>query len=301
LSSQIIVGTRGSPLALAQTQIVIGLLRKKHESQFDFQIKKILTEGDELSRKPGSNYTGKDSFTRTIDLALVAGKIDFAVHSLKDLPIENFDSDEIEVTSFPKRESPFDVLIPCKDKDTLRTLPKGAAIGTSSIRRAEQLRQFRSDFQIVEIHGNVQTRIEKLRTNSNLQAIVLARAGLSRLGLEKLGWEIPGRIMLPAAGQGALAIVTRKDDSQTKALVSKIDDKTTRVCVSAEIAFSRELGGGCNLPVAALARISKSTPRKLVLEGLIVDSAGMRRSKISGSPSKADYLGKKLASKLKIK
>jgi hydroxymethylbilane synthase len=306
LDRPIIIGTRGSPLALAQAQSVADLLMRG--SKFQVHIKTFKTEGDEFSRKSGTSTppsnTGKDSFTKTIDVALSRGEIDAAVHSLKDMPSENIKSSTIEVAAFPRRESPYDVLITKKGGDTLATLPRGARIGTSSIRRAVQLKHFRPDFEIVEIHGNVQTRLRKLES-SDLDAIVLAKAGLKRLGLSpRTARLLPKRVMLPAVGQGCLAVVVRRKDSRTKLIVTKIDDQNTRAAVGAERAFSSEFGGGCNTPVAALATISRKMPSQLVLEGL-VQQGGPRqakllaRSSIAGRPKDAEKLGRELALRLK--
>ncbi|MDA4129446.1 MAG: hydroxymethylbilane synthase [Thaumarchaeota archaeon] len=299
----ITIGTRGSPLALAQTQIVIDLLKAKSGTgDSGIQIRRIKTEGDKLSQGSQGFFAGKGSFTKSIDRALAEGEIDLAVHSLKDVPIVDFSSNVIEIAAIPKRESPYDVLVAKNGKETLRSLPRKAKIGTSSVRRALQLRSFRPDLQIVDVHGNVQTRLEKLR-DSDLDAIVLAKAGLNRLGL-KGGRILPKSIMLPAAGQGALAVAVRKKDSFTKSFVSKIDHEQTRQAVTAEIAFTREMGGDCNLPVAALATIRRSKPRKLILEGMVKrsdsrDTNGVARSRIMGPPKDAESLGEKLALRLK--
>lgn len=294
------IGTRGSPLALVQTQIVIDLLTRSLRSDQEFEIKKIVTEGDLASQKGYYSDSRKDSFTRTIDRALAAGDVDLAVHSLKDIPLGNFDSKEIEIVSFPRRDKSNDVLISKSAGETLSTLPEGAKIGTGSPRRAGQLIHYRSDFQIVEIRGNVQTRIEKLRNGSSIDAIVLARAGLDRLGLGNNGWDIPLQDMLPAAGQGAIAVAVRKDDSFVRNIALKIDDKKVRTCVLAEIAFTRELEAGCRLPTAAHGTLSASDPDKLVLEGLIIsDTSEIKRSKLAGHSTRPEALGLELASRLR--
>jgi hydroxymethylbilane synthase len=291
---------------LAQTTIVLKLLRSSRKN-LDFQVKSIKTEGDTIRapRKSDSeDYNKKSSFTKTIDQALIDGEIDIAVHSLKDVPIEEENSkpnssNDIEIAAFPKRDSPYDVLISKRQGDTLETLPRNARIGTSSVRRALQLKIFRPDFKIVQIRGNVQTRIEKLRSSKQLDAIVLASAGLKRLGIPtSIGKKIETRLMLPAVGQGCLAVAVRKRDRLVKSLVSRIDDKNTRIAVTAERAFSREVGGGCNMPVAALATLER---RKLFLDGLIQsnNSKGtIVRARVSGSPGKPEFLGKKLAGQL---
>lgn len=241
--------------------------------------------------------TGKALFTKKIDDALIRKEIDVAVHSLKDVPVESIDHGKVEIAAYPKREDPSDVLIG-KDDFSLESLPKGARVGTSSIRRAIQLKAARSDLKIVELHGNVGTRLKRLKS-SDLDAIVLAKAGLVRLGYRNVGAKIPFKIMLPAPGQGCLAISVRTGDSKNRRLARMLDDKDTRIAVTAERAFSRYLGGGCNTPVAAHAEINGS---KILLEGLV---AGKRRKGLvfraskSGSVKDPVGLGISLAAQLK--
>jgi len=294
------VGTRASPLALAQTKIVTDLLRKQKEgANFNFETIKIRTEGDVNGTKTATSSTssGKDSFTRAIDVALESCEIDIAVHSLKDLPADPLYG--LEIAAFPKRESPYDVLIPRIKGQTLGSLPGSAKIGTSSRRRAVQLRAARPDVEIVEIYGNVQSRIEKLRKEEeDLDAIVLARAGLNRLGFADFGSVLPKEIVLPAPGQGCLAVVVRKNDPQMRSIVSMIDDADTRSAVLAERSFSRELGGGCNTPIAALATVAKN---KLILEGMVESPKSdslVARSRMEGKRDEAETLGKQLAVQL---
>lgn len=305
----LVAGTRGSPLALAQTQDVIDLIQSKNPGVV-IEKKKIITSGDDLYRKKNPKLTGKDLFTRQIDLALIRGDVDFAVHSLKDLPAEKTigsKDKKLEIVGFPKRESPFDVLIAKRDGMTLQTLPENARIGTSSIRRAIQLKLFRPDFQIVEIHGNVTTRIKKLgRNEPDLDAVVLAQAGLKRLGIEDqyVDEVISTDVMLPAVGQGCLAVTVRANDRRTKRIVRSIDDKKTRFCVNAERAFSKELGEGCNTPIGALATIKGS---RIKLQGLIGGEAKSKRFKsdfvmrdeLEGNVADAESLGIKLARRLR--
>ena len=290
MTSIISVGTRGSRLALAQTRLVIGLLKEK-ERGLRFEVKPIKTQGDETHRKQLPDLTGKEAFTGTIDRALEEGEIDFAVHSLKDVPLKS--SRKTVLSALPKRGAFRDVLITRQRGMRLETLPPGSCIGTSSLRRAVQLKSYRPDLKIVETHGNVSTRIEKLRRG--LDAIVVARAGLDRLGIRRIIEELSTDIMLPAAGQGCLAVSTRSDDSGMKSLVSKIDHKETRISVTAERAFSAEFGGGCNLPVGALAQCKAGV---LTLEGLVADGEIVIRDSIKGSPAEADSLGRRLARKL---
>lgn len=304
MTRTIVVGTRGSVLALAQTRLVVRLLKRSNRSrEIKFETRSIRTEGDDLYRRTGSKLSGKEAFTGTIDRALEEGRIDVAVHSLKDVPVENFPKRKMELRAFPKRGSPFDVLISKRKGSRLESLPAGSKVGTSSLRRAIQLKSFRPDLEIVEIHGNVNSRIRKMRNSPELDAIVLAKAGLDRLRLLNEEEQVlPTEIMLPAVGQGCLAVAVRSDDAQTAKLVSKIDDVSTRECASAERAFSRKLGGGCNLPIAAFACVAKNG-KSLLLEGLVADqhadSNFVMRDSIQGSTKDAELLGEALALRLK--
>ncbi len=308
MSRTIVLGTRASPLAIAQTDLVVDLLKKKiGDRRFRFKVKTIKTAGDDLFRRPNSKLTGKDAFTGAIDSALIKGEIDVAVHSLKDVPVENFQKKKIAIAAFPRRGSPFDVLICRKKGSHISTLPFGARIGTSSVRRALQLKAFRPDLEVTEIHGNVHTRMRKLRNGiedrTMVDAIVLAEAGLDRLGLHKeIDEVLPEKTMLPAVGQGCLAVVVKRDNTETMELISTIDHKATRQAVTAERFFSFELGGGCNLPIAALAKIgTKSTV--LILNGLAVGKKRgnnlIIRDKILGPADEPESLGKDLARKIK--
>jgi len=284
---------------MAQANIVANLLKRKNKG-LKLKIMKIKTEGDSSTNNSKLALTGKDLFTRAIDKALEEKMVDIAVHSLKDLPVENSESSKLEIGAYPKRENPSDVLISKRSAGTLENLPHNARVGTSSVRRAVQLKHVRPDIEIVELHGNVETRINKLRT-SKLDAIVLAKSGLKRLGRSNMGKIIPHNQMLPAIGQGCLAVTIRKNDKFTKWLVSKIDDGDTRCAVSAERAFSKELGGGCNTPIAALATIRMG---KIVLDGLVEknetsQSSIIVRGRVSGQKEDAENLGKALAIQLK--
>jgi hydroxymethylbilane synthase len=301
-SRALVVGTRGSDLALAQTNIVIELLRHKLQN-LSIKVKIIKTTGDDLRRNPNSRLTGKDSFTREIDIQLIKGEIDIAVHSLKDVPVEN-ESNELEIVAFPKRETPLDVLISRKGSQSLRTLPPGARIGTSSLRRKVQLKVFRPDLEIIEMHGNVPSRIKKLRDGPlGLDAIILAAAGLKRLDIaNEIDETISSDTVLPAVGQGCLAVMARSSDDKTKRLVKLIDDEKTRACVMAEREFSKELGGGCNTPVAAYA---KPVGSRVILKGLFAGEEGsgntnfVIKDQIEGKASEASILGRKLGRKLR--
>ena len=289
---EIVIGTRGSPLAVAQAKIVQRDLQSKNPG-LQTTISKIATIGDSENMRRDQLSTGKDLFTREIDRALISGDIDMAVHSLKDIPVDISENNSIKIAAFPRRENPSDVLI-SKRGYTLNSLPINAVIGTSSIRRLIQLRALRDELEIVELHGNVGTRIKKLNS-SNMDAIVVAKAGLNRLGQNTLGESIPTSIMLPAVGQGCLAIAVRRNDTKTGRLARTIDHSETRIAVSAERAFSKFLRGGCNTPIAAFATIGHS---KINLEGLIERHNQIIRGRISGPIESPFRLGRALANQL---
>lgn len=306
------IGTRGSALALAQTWIVMEMLQKLRDGDQKLALTEriIRTSGDGSPRNQiPPTSSGKDAFTRELDEALRSGEIDIAVHSLKDVPIDAGENDGITIAAFPPRESPLDVLISRAGGKTIDTLPEGARVGTSSIRRSVQLKSWRSDLDIREMHGNVTTRIKKLRApESELDGIVLAEAGLKRLKIgEEIDEVISKEIVLPAPGQGCLAVSVRSNDEETKSIVRRIDDNETRKCVAAERVFSRELGGGCNLPIAALATLREG---EMTIEGMLAPSPSMlrgtdeknllRRGKINGPSQKGEDLGRQLARDLKM-
>jgi hydroxymethylbilane synthase len=302
MTQTFVVGTRASPLATAQTDLVLNLIRKNNtQSNSKFLIKTIRTEGDQFSDK--STRTGKELFTGTIDQALVDGEIDFAVHSLKDVPTEDFSEKGTRLCCFPKRGSPFDAFVPKKSGDTLESLPSGAAVGTSSSRRAIQLKNYRPDLRVIEIHGNVGTRIRKMNRFKKLDALVLAEAGLDRLLVSgKASQILRAEIILPAPGQGCLAISVRSDDTRTEKIVSKINHKETELKVKAERAFSLKLGGGCNIPIAALASI-RGNHKSMIIEGLLATKHSganfIYRDSIEGNVPEAESLGEELAERIK--
>ncbi len=244
------LGTRASALARWQTDHVIALLQAAHpDHQFDCLV--MSTRGDRVLDTPLPMIGGKGLFTFELEHALRAGEIDFAVHSLKDLPTD--DAAGLVVGAMPTRANPADALV-AKANYTLDTLPKGAVIGTSSRRRAAQLRHFRPDLRMEDIRGNVETRIRKaLDPDSAYTATILACAGLERLGLDDvITQRLPFDIMLPAPGQGALAIQCRAEEESLR-LLQPIHDAATAGPVLAERAFLAALEGGCSLPVAAHA------------------------------------------------
>ena len=238
------IGTRGSPLALAQVDIITGLLQKAHTG-LKVERKIIKTSGDRFLDMSLSAGAGKGLFTKEIEDQLLAGEFELAVHSMKDLPTQM--PEGLTIGAVPAREDAHDVLIGAKSVDTL---PKGARVATSSVRRKAQLLARRPDLQICEIRGNVGTRLQKAK---DFDAIVLAAAGLKRLGLKAEFVPLDFDVMIPAVGQGIIACQCREDDLETQELLAAINHAHTLACAEAERVFLRAMGGGCQLPFAAHA------------------------------------------------
>lgn len=283
------VGTRGSALARRQTSCVVELLQAAWP-EVACEERPIVTEGDRTQRsgEPLPEIGGKGLFTAELEQRLRAGELDLAVHSLKDLPTE--DAAGVVVGAVCLRDDVRDCLV-SRDGLALAELPAGAVIGTSSLRRTAQLRAMRADLDVRSIRGNVDTRIRKVR-DGEFGAAVLAAAGLRRLGLEGdvAEWLSP-ETMLPAPGQGALAVQCRADDERVLELLAAIDDPEARAATTAERAFLRELGGGCAAPVAAFGR---SIAGKVVLEGLVASPDGIRVVRVAGE-GEPEEVGERLA------
>lgn len=250
MTTTIKIGTRRSKLALWQSHYIADQLRAAH-ADLVIELVHISTKGDRVLDTPLPLIGGKGLFTAELEAALRAGTIDCAVHSLKDLPTD--DPQGLVIGAIPKRVSPQDTLI-SRAGYTLDTLPQGATIGTSSTRRAAQIKGYRPDLHTRDIRGNVDTRINKAYDdNFGYDAILLAHAGLIRLGLDDVITQIiPFDVMLPAAGQGALAVQCR-DDQPSRTLFAPLHEAVTATCVRAERAFLAGLGGGCSVPIAAYA------------------------------------------------
>ena len=295
LDVHVVIGSRRSKLALWQTNFVIDCLKAAHPG-LNTEVKIIVTQGDVVLDKTLPAIGGKGVFTEALEAALIDGTIDLAVHSLKDLPTES--PDGLTVGAIPSRADPHDVLV-SRNGYTLSTLPDGATVGTSSRRRAAQLKALRDDLRIVDIRGNVPTRIEKVLAKDGIyDAIVLAKAGVDRLELSEHVSEIISLdVMLPAPGQGALGIQCR-DDNSSLALLSPIVDLNTTIAVTAERAFLNALGGGCAVPVAAHAILENDMLR---LQGRVSSLDGKqmthheRSAHINGDVQLAQALGRSLA------
>lgn len=285
---ELILATRPSPLARRQTARVIQILQTAHPGlECDEYI--ITTTGDRALDCPLPEIGGKGLFTNEFEEALLAGEVHAAVHSLKDLPVE--DTPGIIVAAIPERESAYDVLVSA-DRRTLSVLPEGARVGTCSLRRAAQLLARRSDLTILPLRGNVDTRLRKV-FNGEYDAIVLAQAGLTRLGLQSHISEVFSLdVMLPAPGQGALAVQCRADDVRTLELLAVIHDPLTAAAVGAERAFLAGMGGGCSLPIGAFAEKNNDT---IILTGGVISADGKQAIRLSAADKEPYKLGERLA------
>lgn len=284
---KLIFATRPSALARWQTRWVIDALQKLHPGLV-CEERVITTQGDRVLDKPLPEIGGKGLFTQELEHELLSNAVHCAVHSLKDLPVE--DTPGLAVGCIPERGEVRDALVARREL-TVDTLPKRALVGTSSLRRSAQLLAARPDVQTQSLRGNVDTRVRKA-LEGRYDAIVLAGAGLSRLGLEaNIRQWIPLEIMLPAPGQGALAVQCRIDDEETLDLLRGLDDRPTREAVTAERAFLAGLGGGCAVPVAAHATADGT----IRLEGLVASTDGTRVIRVRGEGDDANRVGNELA------
>lgn len=287
------IGTRGSALALRQAQEVADRLGRAWPS-IEVTLVPIRTSGDRLATAHLATVGGKGLFVKEIDEALLEGRVDLAVHSLKDLPAER--PAGLALVAFPPREDPRDVLVAGAGW-TLDTLPGGARVGTSSLRRRVQLQARRPDVEVVPVRGNVETRLRK-QARGEVDALLLAAAGLRRLGLLAEGMAVlePEEI-LPAVGQGVLGVEARVEDARTARLAGAIDDEATRPAAVAERAFLAGVGGACTTPLAAHAR---ATPEGLRLEAFVATPDGTRwlRDAAVGDPGAPEVLGRRLADRL---
>ena len=288
------MGARGSQLSLAQTNWVISELKKNH-SELDFEIKTITTKGDTDAR-PLFTIDQKGIFEKEIDRAVADDKIDFAVHSLKDVPSKL--DEKLTISCIPKREIVNDVFISQKG-DTLDSIKSGAVIGTSSLRRAVQIRRKRPDITVKPIRGNIETRIKKV-IEKKFDAIVLAQAGLSRLGIDVNYSILSTDEFSPSPGQGALAIVSRMDDENMISLLKKIEDQNSRIEIEAERSLSDYVDSGCRFPIGAYA---KSNGDSLILDvsAFSVDGKNSIRVKKIGSKKDPKSLGQLVGMELQEK
>jgi hydroxymethylbilane synthase len=291
--ANLILGTRGSKLALHQSE---WFQSRIHAVMPDVQVtlRKIQTSGDKIVDVPLAKIGGKGLFVKEIEEALLAGEIDLAVHSMKDVPAQL--PKGLEILCVPPREDARDALI-SRDGRSFKDLPRGATIGTASLRRQAQLLNARPDLRIVMLRGNLDTRLRKLK-EGQFDAIVLAAAGLHRLAwAHEITEYLDPSVSLPAIGQGALGIEGRSDDQFVRSVLDRLNDRATATTVTAERAFLARLEGGCQVPIAAYATLSDG---QVMLDGLVagVDGKTVLRDRIQGSSHDAHALGVQLAGRL---
>ncbi|EHO47974.1 hydroxymethylbilane synthase [Lentilactobacillus kisonensis] len=288
-----IVGTRGSKLAVVQTEIVVDLLERKFPDRH-FTVKKITTQGDRNLKDSLQKIGGKGVFVKEIEQELYDHTIDFAVHSLKDVTPKL--SDGLMIGAVLRRASPYDCLITPHQISNFAELPKGARIGTNSSRRQGQLLNARPDLQIVPIRGNVETRIKKIATE-DLFGVVLAVSGLKRLGVDlSVYTQLSLKdVIIPAAGQGAIAVECRIDDSDTRQVLAAINDKETRDCVTIERNFLGQLGGSCNFPIGSFATKQDD---EYAFEGLVASNDGKQLFKKQAHQKSIENFGEQIADEL---
>lgn len=287
------IGTRGSSLAVTQSEWIKNKIESRHPG-ISVELVRIKTRGDKIINSPLSKIGGKGLFVKEIEDALSRREVDLAVHSIKDVPSDL--PDGLCLPVFPEREDPRDAFI-SRSYASLYDLPKGARIGTGSLRRSSQLLHTRPDLQIVPLRGNVDTRIKKLESG-DMQAIILAAAGLNRLGLsDRITQFLSTEALLPAIGQGALGLEVRKDDDRTLEILSFLNHRPTELAVRAERAFLKRLEGGCQVPIAGLGIIEEGI---IKLKGLVAKPDGSRiiKDKIKGPDSQPEELGFALAERL---
>lgn len=291
-NKHLIIGSRSSKLALTQTEFVKGKLKQAYPA-LEIKIKTIKTTGDKILDAPLDKIGDKGLFTKEIEEALLKDEVDLAVHSMKDLPCQV--PRGLKITAIMKREDPRDILV-CRKEFSLRTLPKNSRVGTSSLRRRAQVLNIRDDLEILNLRGNLDTRIKKL-DNGLYDAIILAYAGVKRLGLKINMSVIPIDNILPQAGQGALGIEVRRDDLDTEKRVKLLDDSDTHIAVTAERASLSELGGGCQVPIGVYARLENNMV--IIKAGVFsLDGKTAIKDEIIGDRKDADVIGKRLAQKL---
>ncbi len=289
------IGTRGSPLALRQTSLVVDALTRQHPGT-TCEVVVIRTQGDELAEQPSPQFEGQGVFVRRIEQALLAGTIDVAVHSFKDLPSRM--ATGLVLAALPPREDPRDVLV-ARSRPMLAALPAGSRIGTGSPRRRALILALRPDVEVVPIRGNVDTRLR--RAAQDLDAVVVAAAGLRRLGRDGEAAEtLDPEVFVPAVGQGILAIQARADDTRTIELLAPLDDPTTRACALAERAVAIAVDASCNLAFGAHAR---SVANELRLDAFIAPGDGepLRRASETGHLSSPEELGARVGARLRAR
>ncbi|MHB1418630.1 MAG: hydroxymethylbilane synthase [Bacillota bacterium] len=291
---EIVIGSRESALALWQTQWVMETLERLHPT-CRFRVEKFKTQGDKILDVALAKIGDKGLFTKELELAILEGSIDLAVHSMKDLPTQL--PEGLTIGAVCPREEPNDVVISHKGY-RLDTLPVGAKVGTSSLRRRSQLLQYRPDLVILDLRGNLNTRIAKME-REDMDAIILAAAGVKRMGwADRIVELIPFNVCLPAVGQGSIGVEIREKDDEIRDIVSLLNHRDSALAITAERALMRQLEGGCQIPIGALGQVEQES---LQLDGLVASLDGKRviRASLQGSVKNAADIGRRLADDLK--
>ncbi len=288
------IATRRSPLALWQAEYVKSALERAHPG-LQVELVKMVTQGDKILDTPLAKVGGKGLFVKELEQGMLRGDADIAVHSMKDVPVDF--PEGLHLAVICPREDPRDAFV-SNHFPSFDSLPEGARVGTSSLRRQCQLRRRRPDLQILDLRGNVNTRLQKL-DEGHYDAIILAAAGLIRLGFrERIREWLPPEVSLPAIGQGAVGIECRIDDGRIHELLAPLDDETTRIRVTAERALNSRLGGGCQVPIAGYAELEEDG--RLRLRGRVgrPDGSELIEGEIRGETGAAEALGTALADEL---
>jgi len=291
--TSLVIGTRGSKLALWQSEYIKG--KVEQITGLPVELKIIKTTGDKILDVPLAKVGGKGLFTKELEVELLAGTVDLCVHSMKDVPTEL--PDGLFIAAMPERVDPRDVLVSGAGYD-LKTLPEGAKLGTSSLRRRAQVVHMRPDLEIVDVRGNLDTRMRKAE-NGELDAVVLASAGITRMGwADRITSYVPVTQMVPAVGQGAIGIEIREDDEFMRHVMEQVGHPETMECVTAERVVMRMLEGGCQVPIGAYARYEDGA---LVMDALVgsVDGKRIVREQLCGDAGEPEALGEAMVARLR--
>jgi hydroxymethylbilane synthase len=290
----LIIGTRGSKLALWQSEYIARLITQ-HTGR-DVELRIIKTKGDRILDVPLAKVGGKGLFTKELEVALMAGEVDLCVHSMKDVPTEL--PEGLVIGATPARVDPRDALVAHGACTDLSDIAQGARIGTSSLRRRAQIAAIRPDLELIDVRGNLDTRMRKAE-EGEVEAVILAAAGITRMGwADRISAYIPTDVMVSAVGQGAIAVEIRADDAFMQEVCGRINDDETMVCVSAERVVMRELDGGCQVPIGAYARIEDG---EMVMDGMVASTDGttLLRDRLTGRIDNPQKLGLQMVETLK--
>lgn len=290
--TELVIGTRGSKLALWQSEHIKAMVEEI--TGLPVRLKVIKTTGDKILDVPLAKVGGKGLFTKELEVALMAGEVDMCVHSMKDVPTEL--PEGLFIAAMPERVDPRDVIVSGKGY-TLDTLPEGARVGTSSLRRVAQVRHLRPDVEIVDVRGNLDTRMRKAE-EGQVDAVILAAAGITRMGwADRITHYVEPEQMISAVGQGAIGVEIREDDEEMRHVMERIGHPETMECVTAERVVMRRLEGGCQVPIGAYARIEGAT---MVMDAMVgsLDGSTIVRRRIEGPAGDPVGLGERMVREL---